>query len=60
MFDVAGREVATLAHGAWPAGAHEVRWDGRDASGAPAAPGLYFARFAAGGLTRTQRVVRAR
>ncbi len=37
VFDVAGREVASLAHGAWPAGAHEARWDGRDGSGAPAA-----------------------
>ncbi len=60
VYDVAGREVAVLARGEWPAGAHEARWDGRDARGGVAAPGLYFARLVTGGVARTQRIVRAR
>lgn len=54
--DVAGRVFrrATIADGA-PAGAWT--WDGRDAAGRAAAPGIYFARLAGGAHGATARVV---
>lgn len=45
IHDVAGRRVATLLDESRAAGTHAATWDGRDASGASAAPGTYFARL---------------
>ena len=45
LYDVQGRMVRTLLNGRVERGAHRLRWDGRDASGAPAQAGVYFARF---------------
>ena len=45
IFDAAGRAIRTLAAGTLPAGDQMRRWDGRDASGASAANGVYFARL---------------
>lgn len=43
VFDVSGREIRTLLHGAaLEAGAHEVSWDGRDDAGIRQGSGLYF------------------
>jgi hypothetical protein len=55
--DVMGRRIATLAQGVLPAGRHALQWDGRDANGAMAAPGLYFVRADAGSFHAQQRVV---
>ncbi len=56
VFDLLGRRVAQLASGAWPAGSHEVRWSGRDASGRFQA-GVCLVRYRyPGGLT-TRRLV---
>ena len=41
-FDVRGARLRVLAPGRFAAGAHEVEWDGRDASGSRVAPGVYF------------------
>ena len=56
--DVAGRRVRTLARGTFAAGEHAQTWDGRDATGRPVPPGLYFARLVAAGGQRSQRIVR--
>jgi hypothetical protein len=45
VFDAAGRRLATLARGAWPAGEHTVAWNGDDRRGVPAPAGSYFARL---------------
>jgi PKD repeat protein len=45
VYDVAGRAVASLADGAWEAGAHSVSWTGMTAAGAPARGGVYFVRM---------------
>src|SRR5438874_791456 len=45
IFDVRGRRVATLYHGAAAVGRHELHWDGRAADGRTAPSGLYFARL---------------
>jgi hypothetical protein len=59
IFDVAGRRTRTLFAGQVLApGDHVASWDGRDAEGAPAAPGLYLIRVGAGGESRLARVVR--
>jgi flagellar hook assembly protein FlgD len=39
------------------AGPHEIAWDGRDAQGAAAAAGVYFAQLRVAGVERGQRVV---
>jgi hypothetical protein len=57
LYDAQGRLVRTLSDGALEAGAHAVRFDGRDDSGRALAPGLYLARIAAPGLTGTQRLL---
>ncbi len=62
VYDVRGRQVATLADGAsFAAGAHALQWDGLTSAGAPAPAGLYFARLTtpADG-SRTVRVLRVR
>jgi len=56
IFDVRGRIVRTLLHGALGAGSHVTLWDGRDDGGASAAPGIYFARLVAGDRTQTRRM----
>lgn len=52
VLDALGRRVARLADGTRGAGDHIVRWDA-----SRAAPGLYVARLAAGGTSRTMRIV---
>jgi hypothetical protein len=60
VYDVAGRLVRTLVNDPLGPGAHEIRWDGRDASGLDVAPGVYFVRLRALGETQALRVTRAR
>jgi len=45
VYDTRGREIARLADGPWPAGAHALTWRGRDDEGAPVASGAYLARL---------------
>jgi hypothetical protein len=45
LYDVTGRQVRSLARGAYPAGRHALAWDGRDDRGRLAAPGVYLARL---------------
>src|SRR5262249_46868432 len=49
LTDLAGREVRRLVDDErQAAGPHERAWDGRDAEGHSARPGVYFARLSAG------------
>ncbi len=58
IHDVAGRMVRELLSAApQSAGAHDVLWDGRNDAGQPLGSGVYLCRFAAGGMSETQRVV---
>ena len=57
ILDVGGRRVATLQDGVLPSGSHALRWDGRDANGAPAPSGAYFARARGAGGTLLERLV---
>jgi chitodextrinase len=47
VFDVSGRPVLTLLEGNRSAGAHQVTWEGDDASGRALASGTYFYRLEA-------------
>ncbi|MEZ4655773.1 MAG: FlgD immunoglobulin-like domain containing protein [Candidatus Eisenbacteria bacterium] len=42
IHDVTGRQVRTLAYSPMEAGAHVLRWDGRDDQGSPVANGVYL------------------
>ncbi|MFN8179615.1 MAG: FG-GAP-like repeat-containing protein [bacterium] len=58
IFDVAGRLVRELAHGAHDPGSYRMSWDGRDTEGKSVASGVYFVRLQAAGQQQTRRVVR--
>ena len=60
VYDVSGRRVATLWNGTAPAGALDLRWDGRNGSGEMAASGIYWIRAEAAGDSFTRRLVRLR
>jgi hypothetical protein len=57
VFDVAGRQVRSLSSGATEAGAHLVRWDGRNDEGRLVPSGVYFYRLRAESGERRARVV---
>ncbi|MEO5989555.1 MAG: alpha-amylase family glycosyl hydrolase [Candidatus Eisenbacteria bacterium] len=56
VLDLAGREVARPAMGAFGSGPHTVRWDGRSLDGAALPAGLYFVRLTTADGVRTARV----
>lgn len=57
IFDVTGRAVRHIEpRAAQAAGPHDLPWDGRDAAGAPVAPGVYFARIVADGYHATTKL----
>lgn len=60
IHDLIGRRVRTLMRGALESGTHQMEWDGTDASGHAMGPGIYFARFEAGGEVRRVRVAKMR
>ncbi|HIL58420.1 MAG TPA: T9SS type A sorting domain-containing protein, partial [Rhodothermales bacterium] len=51
VYDLLGREVAVLAEGTRPAGAHTARFDSR-----ALAAGAYLVRLDAGGQSATRRL----
>jgi hypothetical protein len=57
ILDAAGRRVRMLVTGELEAGRHRALWNGVDASGEPAASGVYFARLVAPDLTATRKLV---
>ncbi len=57
VFDLAGRRVAEVLDADLPAGAHEIRWDGRDEHGVPVPAGIYFHRLVAGNARATGKLV---
>ena len=58
IFDAAGRRVRTVASGPYSPGRYSISWDGRDASGGSAAPGLYFVRLRTSDATLERRIIR--
>jgi pimeloyl-ACP methyl ester carboxylesterase len=60
IYDVRGRNIVTLLDGFVGAGARQVTWNGRDAAGRPAAPGIYFCNLSAGGRSQSVKMMRIR
>ena len=61
VYDVLGREVRTLARGAWfGTGEQTLAWDGRDGSGRAAGAGVYFLRVRTPSALWTRTVVRVK
>ena len=50
--------MRTLLAAPAPAGAHEVRWNGRDEEGRVAVSGVYFLRLETADGSREERVLR--
>jgi hypothetical protein len=57
IFDVAGRQVASLFKGVLPAGSYSRDWSGRASDGHTVGAGVFFARMKAGGESRTLQTV---
>lgn len=58
VYDVAGRQVATLLDGAvLPEGRHLATWDGRDDAGRPVVGGAYLLRLESGGRVEVRKAL---
>jgi flagellar hook capping protein FlgD len=57
IFDVAGRQVASIASGRLPAGSYQRQWSGEMSDGRTASAGVYFARMKANGSETSLRTV---
>jgi hypothetical protein len=57
LYNVSGQRIALLVDEVQPAGAHQVVWNGRDASGQEAASGIYFCHLRVGGHSRTRKMI---
>jgi hypothetical protein len=55
VYGVDGRRIVTLVRETRAAGQYRLIWDGRDGTGQPARPGMYYARLVTpqGRFTRT-------
>jgi hypothetical protein len=61
IFSVSGRLVRVLvAEEIVPTGRHERAWNGTDTAGRVVSAGVYFLSLKAGGITRTQKIVRVK
>ncbi len=56
IFNVLGEEVRTLVEARFEAGYHNVRWDGKDKNGKPAASGVYFYELRAGNFSQVKKM----
>ncbi len=57
VFDVRGQCVRRLVSGQQEQGDHSVSWFGDNENGARVASGMYFARFVAGSIVQSQRLL---
>ena len=57
VYDILGREIVRLKNEQMEAGYHQVRWNGRDGVGRYLASGIYFARMATPGYSKTVKML---
>ncbi len=57
VYDLRGREVVRLLDRELPPGYFDVIWNGRTATGAPVASGMYFTRMVTPDYSRTIKMV---
>ncbi len=48
IYDISGREIATLVNEQKPAGIYKVQWDGKNSAGETVSSGMYFYQVKAG------------
>lgn len=60
VYDLQGRKIASPGRGVWPAGSHEVVWDGRTRNGQSAPAGMYVVRYLYPGGKDRRGIVRIR
>ncbi len=60
IFDSQGRRVRLLAEGAYPAGLHQVRWNGLSDRGHQLPGGIYYVRLTAGQEQRNRSLLMVR
>jgi hypothetical protein len=56
VFDASGRQIRSLAHGTFAAGAQTIQFDGRDNGGRELSPGVYFVRVSLEDMRQTQTI----
>ncbi|MCX6832002.1 MAG: T9SS type A sorting domain-containing protein [candidate division Zixibacteria bacterium] len=57
VYNLLGRQIATLVDERQNAGTYSIIWDGRDHDGRPVASGVYFYRLNAGDITQTKKMI---
>jgi hypothetical protein len=57
VFDLLGREIATLVNDTRDAGTYRVSWNGQSVNGVAASTGVYFCRIEAGEFVQTKKIV---
>jgi hypothetical protein len=57
VFNTVGQEVVTLVDEYQPAGERSVVWDGKNASGADIAAGVYLLSLRTGTVTNVQKMI---
>ena len=57
VYDMTGRQVATLVDGAKSAGTYTAVWDGKSSNGLDAASGVYLCRFSASGFASAVKML---
>jgi|GEM_PF-6590428 len=57
VFDILGREVATLVNSYEEAGSHKVEWEGKDNSGNGLSSGIYFYTIEAGSFKAVKKMI---
>ena len=58
IYNVRGQRIAVVASGTYPAGIHNVVWDGTDSDGHRVASGIYFCRMRAGDFKASRTMVK--
>jgi flagellar hook assembly protein FlgD len=57
VYDITGREVATLVNGHVQAGTYEVRFEAKNGKGTSLASGVYFYQLRSGSFTATKKFI---
>jgi len=57
IYNQLGQPVKTLVNARQPAGAHQIRWGGRDKEGIPVVSGTYFYSLKAGAFDQTRKLL---
>ncbi len=60
VYDITGRQIATLSEGTQPAGTHAITWNSSDASGTPLPSGIYFVKLQVGDRTEVRKMILTR